>query len=408
MSQQFINCPKCGERIELSEAISHEIEEKLQKHFEAEIKKRERAHQGLLEAKEKELQEKLAKERAKIEERAKKAAEEATQIELIDLKTQLEDKARKLDSARKAEIELRQKQRELEDKEKALEVELVRRVDVERERAREAVSRDLEEKYRLKDAEKDHQLGMMRKQIDDLKRKAEQGSQKTQGEVLEIEVEELLKKQFPFDDIEPISKGVRGADVLQIVKTQSGKPCGKILWETKRSKNWSDSWIEKLKDDQREAKAGLAVLVSESLPPGFHHFRHIDGVWVTDIPSVVSLGLALRVVLIQVANTREAEVGKKEKMELLYSYLMGPEFKNRVSAIVEAFSAMSTDLEAEKRAMQRIWDKRAKQIEKVISNTAGMYGDIEGIAGAALPSIKVLELPSGDDAEAEVDLEVQR
>ena len=226
----------------------------------------------------------------------------------------------------------------------------------------------------------------------------EQGSQQTQGEVLELELEALLKREFPFDDIEPVSKGVRGGDILQMVKTQSGRVCGKILWEIKRTKAWSDSWIQKLKDDQRDAKAGLAVLVSEALPQGFHHFRQMDGgVWVSDVPSVVSLAIALRVVLVQVASAREFEIGKKEKMELVYTYLTGPEFKNRVSAIVEAFRAMHEDLESEKRAMQRIWERRTKQIEKVISNTSGMYGDLEGLAGNALPSIKILELPG--DAE---------
>ncbi len=227
----------------------------------------------------------------------------------------------------------------------------------------------------------------------------EQGSQQTQGDVLELELEGMFKREFPFDVIEAVSTGVRGGDIIQTVKTQSGRTCGIILWETKRVKNWSDSWIAKLKDDQRDAKADLAVLVSEALPPGFHHFRQINGVWVTDIPSALSLALALRMALIQTANAKEVESGKDDKKDLIYRYVTGPEFRNRVTAIVEGFRAMKEDLESERRAMQKIWASREKQIERIISNTAGMYGDLEGLAGPSLPQIKILELPEANQDE---------
>ena len=203
----------------------------------------------------------------------------------------------------------------------------------------------------------------------------------------------MFKREFPFDVIEAVSTGVRGGDIIQTVKTQSGRTCGIILWETKRVKNWSDSWIAKLKDDQGAAKADLAVLVSEALPSGFHHFRHINGVWVTDIPSALSLALALRMALIQTANAKELESGKDDKKDLIYRYVTGSEFRNRVTAIIEGFRAMKEDLESERRAMQKIWASREKQIERIISNTAGMHGDLEGLAGPALPQIKILELP---------------
>jgi len=400
MSQQTINCPKCGAKIEITEVIAHEIEERLNVEFQSQLKKKEDVHRQELRAKEIDFQNRLIIERKNSEEQARKKVEESISIELTDLKTQLNDERNKREALQREELNLRKKQRELEDSKKNLELEMFRRLDEERKKIEELVAQRIVEEHRLKDAEKDKKLTDALKQIDELKRKMEQGSQQTQGEVLELELEALLKKEFPFDDIEPVSKGVRGGDILQIVKTQSGRICGKILWEIKRTKAWSDSWIQKLKDDQREAKAGLAVLVSEALPQGFHHFRQMDGgVWVTDVPSVISLAIALRVVLIQVANAREFEIGKKEKMELIYTYLTGPEFKNRVSAIIEAFRAMNEDLESEKRAMQRIWERRAKQIEKVISNTSGMYGDLEGLAGNALPSIKILELP-GDTEEA--------
>ena len=375
MTKETIKCPDCGAVIELSEAISHDIEVRLKQQYENEIGKTKKA----------------------IEEKAKIEAQESLNIKISDLNEQLEEKTKNLKEAQRQELELRKRQRELVEKEEKLELELSRKIDAERQKIIQKTSKEFEETHRLKDAEKDKQLDDMKKQIDELKRKSEQGSQQMQGEVLELELEESLKEEFPFDVIEPVAKGVKGGDIIQTVKTQSGRICGKILWETKRTKNWSESWIQKLKDDQRDAKADLAILVSETLPKGFHHFRLISGVWVTDILSAVSLALALRVVLIQVARERETQVGKKEKMELAYNYLTGQEFRNRVEAIVESFTAMKADLEAERRAMLKIWAKREKQIERVISNAAGMHGDLQEIAGSSLPTIKMLELPNDDE-----------
>jgi len=375
VTKETIKCPDCGAVIELSEAISHDIEVRLKQQYENEIGKTKKA----------------------IEEKAKKEAQESLNIKISDLNEQLEEKTKNLKEAQRQELELRKRQRELVEKEEKLELELSRKIDAERQKIIQKTSKEFEETHRLKDAEKDKQLDDMKKQIDELKRKSEQGSQQMQGEVLELELEESLKEEFPFDDIEPVAKGIKGGDIIQTVKTQSGRICGRILWETKRTKNWSDSWIQKLKDDQRDAKADLAILASETLPKGFHHFRLISGVWVTDILSAVSLALALRVVLIQVARERETQVGKKEKMEIAYNYLTGQEFRNRVEAIVESFTAMKVDLEAERRAMLKIWAKREKQIERVISNAAGMHGDLQEIAGSSLPTIKILELPNDDE-----------
>jgi len=375
VTKETIKCPDCGSVIELSEAISHDIEIRLKQQYENKIGKTKKA----------------------IEEKAKKEIQESLNIKISDLNEQLEKKTKNLKESQKQELELRKRQRELEEKEEKLELELSRKIDAERQKIILKTSKEFEETHRLKDAEKDKQLDDMKKQIDELKRKSEQGSQQMQGEVLELELEESLKEEFPFDGIKPVAKGIKGGDIIQTVKTQSGRICGKILWETKRTKNWSDSWIQKLKDDQRDAKADLAILASETLPKGFHHFRLISGVWVTDIISAVSLALALRVVLIQVARERETQVDKKEKMEIAYNYLTGQEFRNRVEAIVESFTAMKVDLEAERRAMLKIWAKREKQIERVISNAAGMHGDLQEIAGSSLPTIKMLELPNDDE-----------
>jgi len=393
MNQKTITCPKCGAEIELTKVLFEEIEASIKKHYADELKKVKADAERQLREKDSELESILSVERKKIEEKAKKAAAESLKVELTDLQEQLKEKKEKLEEAQKLELELRKQQRELKDREHQLELELERKLDKERNKLIKDISSEFDEKHRLKDAEKDKQLEDMKRQIDDLKRKAELGSQKLKGEVLELDFETRLKNEFPFDVIEPVASGVRGADVLQTVKTQSGQVCGKILWETKRTQNWSDRWIDKLKADQRSAKAEIAVIVSEVLPKEFTQFRQIKGIWVSDIPSSLNLALALRLILIQTARERKIQVGKKGKAELLYDYLTGTEFRNRVEAILESFVNLRKDLDREKMAMEKLWSKREKQIEKVLLNLSGMHGDLEGIAGKALPVVKALELP---------------
>ena len=394
MNQKMITCPKCGEKFELSEAISHDIEDEIKKKYENE-KQKLIANYGIqLAAKDEEFRKKMDNEKNKIVEDTKTSLEKSYKNRFTDLEEQLKEKETQIEEGRNMEIELLKQQRQLEEKNRKIELDFLRKIETERKKIIEDLSGELEEKNRLILAEKDKQLNDMKNQIDVLKRKAEVSSQQLKGEVLELELEDLLKNEFQFDEISPITKGMKGADIIQIVKTQSGKSCGKILWETKRTKSWSDSWIQKLKDDQRSEKADIAVLVSEVLPKGFSNFRQIKGVWVSEISSSLSLGLALRVVLIQVAREQEFQKGNKEKMELIYSYLTGPEFRNRVEAVIEGFVAMKIELDAEKRSMEKIWSKREKQIEKVVYNLSGMHGDLEGIAGKALPAVKALELPS--------------
>src|SRR5262245_5101187 len=212
---------------------------------------------------------------------------------------------------------------------------------------------EAEESLKLKVSEKEQQIYSMQRQIDDLKRKAEQGSQQLQGEVLELELEATLRTHFPQDYIEPVGKGEFGGDVLQRVAGPIGHPCGSLLWETKRTKNWTDAWLAKLRADQRAAGAELAVLVSNALPKGVETFGYVDGIWVTDFRFVVPLAIALRQSLIEVASARQAQEGQDTKMELVYQYLTGPKFKHRVEAIVEKFADMQADLNRERRAMTR-------------------------------------------------------
>jgi len=416
MQEQVIICPHCKKEIPLTEAISHQIRGQLQKEFEAERQKSEeqfeQKRQALLE-REKELEEnkkslverineEVKKEREKIEAEVKKKITEENEIKTKDLLEQLNEKDKKLKASQETELDLRKQRRELEESKKAFELEMARKVDEEREKIREAATRTVTDEHKLKDLEKEKQISDLRKQIEELRRKAEQGSQKMQGEVLELELEEILKINFPSDIIEPVPSGIRGADVLQKVHSQTGQYCGTIIWESKRTKAWSDTWLQKLKDDQREVRADIAVLLSIALPKDVNNFTYTDGIWVTDYSSIIGLTIALRMNLIQVAMTKLSSVGKQEKMEVLYTYLSGIEFRQKVEAIVEAFVTMKKDLDQEKRVMTKIWSKREKQIERVIINTAGMYGDMQGIIGASLPEIKSLEM---EPSSPEIDLE---
>jgi len=373
---------------------------------ELELRKKQRALQerekGLQDREEQlqvEYKQKLLAEKTKLEERVRKETQESVGIELRDLKSQVEEKDRKLKEALDNELKMRKQQRELEEREKNLQLEVQRKLAEESRKIWASAASKFTEDHRLKDAEKDKKIADMLQRIEDLKRKAEQGSQQTQGEVLEIELENLLRATFRTDDIQPVPKGTKGADVIQKVYTKLGNFCGTILWESKRTKSWNDSWLQKLKDDQREVKANLTVIVSIALPKNIKTFGLMDGVWVSDFSTVVGLATALREGMIEVARTKASLVGKSEKMEHLYAYLSGQEFRQRIEAVVESFATMKSDLDAEKGSMEKIWSKREQQILRVLKNTAGLYGDLQGIIGGALQPISRLELPSADDAQ---------
>lgn len=414
MADQKISCPYCGKVIPLTETLSSQIKEDVRKEYEKrerdkelEFKRREDelARRGRqLEDEKKSVEEMVSKrltlEKARLMQEAGKRAREEMDVQFRDLLEEGARKDRLLSEARNAELELRKKANELEEKGRSLELEIARKIDAEREKIRQSTLEMFSEEHRLKDLEKDKVMNDMRKTIEELKRKSEQGSMQTQGEVLELDLEALLKARFPIDVIEPVGKGVRGADIIQRVYTRTGALCGTVVWELKRTKAWNDEWISKLKDDQREIKAEAAVLVSETLPKGLTSFGLVDGVWVTSIAIAPNLAEALRVGLIQVAHSRLSEVGKNEKMEAIYNYLSGSEFRQKIEAIAESFRTMKEDLDREKNAMIKLWAKREKQIEKVVTNTLRMYGDMQGIIGASLPEIKSLELGAGAEDES--------
>jgi hypothetical protein len=394
MTDQSITCPSCGTKIPLSHALRSEIEASVREQFEEALRERERQLRA-------EYDSRTDEQLKRAEKEAAKKAEKKLAQELGDLKTQLKDQARDLEEARRVELAMRKRERELERKQQDLDLTIARQIDQERTRVVAETQERLADEHRLRDAERERQLAGMRRQIEDLRRKAEQGSQQLQGEAGEEELESVLRASFPSDDIRAIGKGVRGADVHQVVVDERGKTRGAILWECKNTRNWSDAWIPKLKQDQRSVHADVAVLVSAALPKGCARFAFVDGVLVTDFACAHSLAAVLRANLCQLSQARSAAINKEEKLELLHRYLSGVEFRQRVEAVVEMFAAMRQDLEQERRAVERQWARRARQIDAVTFNVSGIYGDLQGLL-PALPTIPLLELPDGDN-EVEID-----
>jgi hypothetical protein len=341
-----------------------------------------------------------------LEARAKADAEQALEARLKDLSEAVTRKDQDLQQFRELELGLRKKQRELEAAVLDADLKVQRTLAEERSKIREDAEARTQESHRLKDLEKDKLIQDLKSALDDMKRKADQGSMETQGEVLELDFEERLRRMFHLDDIQPVPRGIRGADLVQMVRTPVGADCGSIIWETKNTKAWSPGWISKLKDDMAETRASLAILVTVALPEGIARFGQVDGVWVSDPLSALPLAAALRQQLLQLERERQASTGKSVKMEMLYAYLAGNEFKGRVEGIVEAFTSLQDQLQRERRAMEKNWKEREKQIERVIKNTVGLYGDMQGIIGGQIPTIEALELepkalveaPANDDA----------
>lgn len=408
MADQTIKCPECGAEIELNQALTGPIEQSIKLRYEAEAKEKAKEldkEKKILKQKAKELEakgqaideqvaEQLKIERKEIaeEERKKILAEQSEQTKA--LQEELEEKNKKISEANRKELAFLKKQRELEEKGEQLELEIERKLSEERKKISEEASKKAAEEQQLKMREKDDQLAAMRKQIDELKRKAELGSQEAQGEALEEELQEYLERTFPYDKFEKIKKGAKGADILQTVHNSMGKECGKILWESKNTKDFRKTWIPKLKKDQQEATADIAVIMSVALPAGIDSFDMYDGVWVTDYKSLKGLAKALRQGLIEVARQKLITTGQDSIKDVLYQYITGQEFIMRIRAVVEAFQRMNDELAKEKRAMTKIWNSREKQISTVIENVAGIHGSIEGLVGnqKALPGIETLSL----------------
>jgi hypothetical protein len=412
MAEPTVVCPQCRTEIKLTESLAAPLLESVRRDYEqrlsqkdADISKREKLINERAESVEKakhnldqQVEQKLQLERVRIgAEEAKKAklalgSDLDQKIKEINvLQDILKQRDAKLAEAQKAQAELIRKQRELDDAKRELDLTIEKKVQADLGAEREKAKKEAEEELKLKVMEKDQTITAMQKQIEDLKRRAEQGSQQLQGEVQEMELESLLSGKFPRDTIQPVPKGEFGGDVLQRVLGPLNQICGTILWECKRTKNWSDGWLAKLREDQRAAKAEIAVIISQALPKEVETFAFVDGVWVADPKVALPLAMSLRQTLIEVASVRQASEGQQTKMEMVYQYLTGPRFRQRVQAIVEAFSSMREDLDREKKAITRQWAKREEQIDRVMQATVGMYGDLQGIAGKTLQEIEGIE-----------------
>jgi hypothetical protein len=419
MTEPTIICPKCGTEIRLTESLAAPLIAATRKQYEQQLLQKDEEvvkREESIRNKEREIADakrtldtqiadqvatQLATERTRVmAEEAKKAklanaAElEAKAREVAELQEVLKGRDEKLAEAQRTQTELLKKQRELDDAKRELDLTVEKRVQDGLTEVRATAKREAEEGLKLKVMEKDQTIASMQQKIEDLKRRADQGSQQLQGEVQELELENLLSAKFPFDSIDPVAKGEFGGDVLQRVVSQTGQQCGAILWESKRTKNWSDGWLTKLREDQRAAKAEVSVLVSQVLPKGVETFDVIDGVWVTNPRAALPVATMLRHTLVQVSMARQVSEGQQTKTEMVYQYLTGPRFRLRVEAIVEAFSSMKDDLDKERKAITKQWAKREEQIERVMGATVGMYGDLQGIAGKSIQEIDGLDLLS--------------
>ena len=413
MSEPTILCPNCKTEIKLTESLAAPLIESTRRDYENRLaqkdtdmakkedslREREAAVSQAMHAIDDQVAEKLVLERAKIVTEESKKAKLALQTdidqktrELAELQDVLTQRDVKLAEAQKAQADLIRQKRELDDAKRELELTVEKRVQDGLLATREQAKKEAEEGLKLKVMEKEQTIASMQTQIEELKRRAEQGSQQLQGEVQELELEAVLRTKFPRDTIEPVPKGEFGGDALQRVMGPLGQQCGTILWESKRTKNWSDGWLAKLRDDQRTAKAEISVIVSQTLPKGVESFDLIEGVWVTESRCAIPVATALRQSLIELSGSRLASEGQQTKTEMVYQYLTGPRFRHRIEAIVEKFTDMQADLERERKTMTRLWAKREEQIRGVIDSTAGMYGDLQGIAGKSLQEIEGLEL----------------
>lgn len=417
-----IHCPSCGTAIDVNDILSHQLEEEIQKKYQAQmnqtrdefLKKQEVLLREKEEFEEKKRREnelfqerfeaKLKEERKALEDKLKQKlnAEQAEQFET--LQKELNEKSEQIKELNRSKAEIEKLKREKEELKEAVQAEALKQLNQQLSEEKEKIRKSEEERNELRFKELMKQLEDQKKLTEEMKRKQEQGSMQLQGEVQELAIEEWLSTQFPLDTIEEIKKGARGGDCIQIVHTRTRQNCGTIYYESKRTKDFQPSWIEKFKADIREKGADLGVLVTEVMPSDMERMGLRDGIWVCTFEEFKGLCAVLRESIIQWSNVQASQENKGDKMSLLYDFLTSSTFRMQVEAIVEGFSQMKSDLESEKRSMMRIWKQREKQLEKVIVNTIDMYGSIKGIAGNAIQDVKALDLP-GDELDDDLLLD---
>ncbi len=369
-----IKCPNCGFELDVDEVLEHQAEERISK----------------------DLTTRFLADKKKAEEEAERKGRENAEAELKSIKEEYEKNKAENITLKKKEFELMRREKEMKEREETLKLEVEKELYGKFDEREREIRKQEAERNELKNKELEKKLEDQKKLLDEMQRKAEQGSMQMQGEIQELALEEFLRTQFPFDMIKEVPKGVRGADAIQTVINQLQQECGRIIYESKRTKRFSGEWIDKLKDDQKNQGAEIAVIVTDTMPKDMERFGERNGVWICSYPEIKSLSFVLREMLIKMHSLRSSQENKGDKMEMLYNFLTSSQFRQQVEAIVEGFSQLKTDIETEKRAMQKMWKEREKQIEKVMLNTIDMYASIKGIAGNAIGTIKALELPGPD------------
>jgi len=419
-----IKCPNCGTSIDVQDILSHQLEEEIKQKYQSQIaeekKKYETEFESLNKAKQdfekkkkqenelfqERLESQLKEEKKIIEGKLKSKLKEEQSEQFEALQKELNEKSEQVKELNRSKAEIEKLKREKSELKEIAEAKAQKKLNETLVSEKEKIKKSEEEKNELRFKEMQMQLEAQKKLTEEMKRKQEQGSMQMQGEVQELAIEEWLATQFPLDTIEEIKKGARGGDCLQHVNTRSAQNCGTIYYESKRTKDFQPSWIEKFKADIRDKGANIGVLVTEVMPSDMDRMGLKDGIWICNYEEFKGLCAVLRESIIQLNNALSTQENKGDKMDMLYSFLTGNTFRMQVEAIVEGFTQMKSDLESEKRSMQRIWKQRDKQIEKVTANTIDMYGSIKGIAGNAIQSVKALELPDADkDEQNQLELE---
>lgn len=412
-----IACPNCGVEIDVNDVLYHQVDAQLRRKYNDELaqersnvqdeidslkveRKRLDTQKAQLDTKvSTAIKDRLVAEERRLRTSIKAELESARAEEFTLLQTELADKGSQLKAFNKTRAENERLKREKDELQEFLEAESEKKLNEMLTVEREKIRRREVDRAQMKLAEREKVIEQLNVQLKDAQRKAEQGSIQLQGEVQELALEQWLANTFPLDTIEEIKKGARGADCLQIVNTRARQNCGTIYYESKRTKGFQPGWIEKFKHDIREKGADIGVLVTESMPSDMARLGLKDGVWICTFDDFKSLCLVLRESLIILSNAITAQDNKGDKMGMLYDFLTGNEFRLQVEAIVEGFTQMQTDLESEKRSMAGIWKKREKQIQKVLLNTTQMHGAIKGIAGNAIQSVSLLELPGDSETD---------
>lgn len=378
-----ITCPKCNHHFTLNEVLNEELNVQLKT-------LKEKLNQEASEWKKQREDEYLLKIKSATEAAEKKVAD-SLNLQLTSLQKESQEKQHQLDELKKKELEFLRITQEMEHRQKQFEIEKEKYFLERSKEIEQHVIKREQELFELKMKEKETQMDSLKKTIDDLKRKSEQGSMQLQGEAQELLLEKMLRENFPFDIIDEVGKGVRGADCIMTVRNNHGIHCGKIIFESKRTKDWSNAWIEKLKTDMRQTQSDIAVLVTQTFPKDMQQFGFKDGIWVCNFNEVIGIVTLLRSSLFEIYDVRKSEENKGDKMQLLYNFLTGVEFRGHMEAIAEGFRDIRMNIMKERMQMEKLWKEREKQLEKALLNAVGLYGSIKGIAGSSVSDIPLLD-----------------